>query len=149
MSSRLRSFKMGEAMGPSLICRSNVVHQWCRAVGGCTPVLDGAQCVFENASGDLWRAERPRLIAAQPAHVYLLTLAEIGWRSISSRKIQLCDEEVRLRAVGGQRGSPTQAAAEFAAALYYIMVRYGGWGRGGLRKPGRSTVERVRGAPLR
>eukprot|EP00959_Pyramimonas_sp_CCMP1952_P113704 2376910-Pyramimonas_sp.AAC.1 len=77
MSFRLRSFPTGASMDPYVIYHGNVIYQWCRAVWDGSPGLHVIQKVFEKASDDLWRSRRPWHVCTSPAHVYLLTAAEL------------------------------------------------------------------------
>eukprot|EP00959_Pyramimonas_sp_CCMP1952_P081772 1708115-Pyramimonas_sp.AAC.1 len=52
------------------------------------------QFAFERAVGDFWQVRRQWNRCTSPAHVYLITLRELGWTPTSARQVSTAQGEV-------------------------------------------------------
>eukprot|EP00959_Pyramimonas_sp_CCMP1952_P271742 5681687-Pyramimonas_sp.AAC.1 len=71
-------------MDPFCIYHSQVIGIWARAVWIGRPALGILQAVLVSAARDLERASNWRASAASPAHVYPLSVQQLGWGAPSA-----------------------------------------------------------------
>ena len=84
-------------MDPFVQYHSSVIGFWARAVWVGRPGLGILQTVLKAAADDLERAKNLWASAASPAHVFLLSIQQLGWGAPSADRIVIdTGEEIQL-----------------------------------------------------